>query len=303
MDTILLVITVMSLALALTMSLVAWKVLRADRIRATARMDALRAMALASTQDDPASDLVELGVRDSTELDVADEDPDNLQDFAAADEPWDVLQPPPDGSYRGGPVHAGQDALFDAPSADGVAGRRWLALAAVALLMAAGVATVSALNSPEITAAVAASRAGSSPSGAAATHPLELVALHHAIDAADGSFHVTGLIQNPPNGVPQTGLTAVVYLFTDGDQYTATGRTTLNDGELAVGGESSFVVKIPGVTAVRRYRVGFRAPDGTSIPHVDRRGEFLRGTTEALAGADMATDSRRVPAATEEPAR
>jgi len=59
-----------------------------------------------------------------------------------------------------------------------------------------------------------------------------------------------------------------------------TGRAPLDYVTLAPGDESSFVVKVPVRGPIARYRVGFRAADGTVVAHVDRRtpGSSARNT-------------------------
>jgi hypothetical protein len=105
-----------------------------------------------------------------------------------------------------------------------------------------------------------------------------LLSLRHAA-ANDGSFTVTGLVQNPLDGEAQNGVVVVVYLFDDNGRYFAGGRATLENSVALPGGESSFSVRVPDAGAVTRYRVGFRRDDGTVVQHVDRRGQSPAGTT------------------------
>lgn len=322
MDLVLVIVTAVSLLLAITMSIVAWTLIRNERQRAAARVEALEALAFADVPHEPA-------VRDTlpAAAPAAPEVPDHEHHDVAAPMATAVRETPPLHADVAGTVAApavaarehtdtgqqwdfafrehGHDAadelrhdvphqmpvagrtprgdeavlepvaLFGTAPAAGVAGRRWLALAAVALLVVAGVATFSALNSPEVVAAVAASR----PSAAASTdQPLELLSLRHTVDA-DGVFTVTGLVQNPVNGKDLQKVDAVVYLFDDTGQYFASGRASLDVAEVAPGDESPFVVHIANVTGVSRYRVGFRQGDGKVVAHVDHRGQLPSGTT------------------------
>jgi hypothetical protein len=180
-----------------------------------------------------------------------------------------------DRGHRGRSVRMAHEDMFDHTRAAGAGSRRWLALAAVALVMAAAYVVVSALRSPEIVAAVSASRSGPTTDG---SHPLELLSLKHAT-ANDGTFTVTGLVQNPPDGVTVGKIMAVVYLFDSDGKFFASGRATIDLPAFQPGDESPFVVRIPNVSGVTRYRVGFRREDGLVVAHVDRRGQLPEGTT------------------------
>lgn len=107
--------------------------------------------------------------------------------------------------------------------------------------------------------------------------PLDLLSLSHRVDAGD--LVVTGLIQNPRGGRPTPRVMAVVYVFNAQGEYTASGKAALDFVPLAPGAESPFVVRIPRVAGVTRFRIGFRADDGSVIAHVDRRGQPIDGTT------------------------
>jgi hypothetical protein len=216
MEALLMVGTLVSLGLAVVMSVVGWRLLSTDRRRSAARIEALESEAL------------------------------------SADEPeWDAA-----GLFAAGP----EEAAASAPP-----NRRWLAVAAVAVLMLGGAATTFALyRSPNGTG-----KAGATPIARSAK-PLELLSLRHAADA-DGSFSVTGLVQNPADGGPLKGVIAVIYLFDRDGNYFASGRSSLELLSLQPGDESPFVVHVPDGSNVARYRVTFRRDDGAVMPHVDRR--------------------------------
>ena len=59
----------------------------------------------------------------------------------------------------------------------------------------------------------------------------------------------------------------------------ASGKASLEFAPLAPGAESPFIVRLPKTTGVTRFRVGFRAQDGSVVAHVDRRGQPVLGTT------------------------
>ncbi len=105
---------------------------------------------------------------------------------------------------------------------------------------------------------------------APAAMPLELVALGHQRDA--DQLTVRGVVRNPPAGADRDHLTAVVFLFTADGGFLTSGRAALESPGLHPGGESTFVVTVPGAIEVGRYRVSFRTDDRI-IPHVDRRHE------------------------------
>lgn len=337
MDLVLVIVTAVSLVLAITMSAVAWTLIRNERQRTAARVEALEALAFSGTPRETsrpstvhAASASEVEVQQEVDArDVIEDTPASIvvtaaatlpgdappihaaasatvaaaavtrRESADANQQWDFAfrESGADAAddHRHDVVHhaplggratrvfepvARPDDMFGAAPAAGVAGRRWLAVAAVALLLVAGVATFSALNSPEVVAAVAASR----PSAASGSEqPLELLSLRHTVDA-DGAFTVTGLVQNPLNGKELQKVEAVVYLFDDTGQYFASGRSNLDVAAVEPGDESPFVVHIANVTGVSRYRVGFRQGDGRVVAHVDHRGQLPSGTTGDALG-------------------
>lgn len=127
------------------------------------------------------------------------------------------------------------------------------------------------------------------PAAAAGSAPLELLSMRHARDG--DTFTVSGLVRNPPvrrspgeggrAGGEVTRVTAVVFAFDRAGTFVASGRAPLDFTTLDPGDESPFVVTIPRVSEVGRYRVSFRTEDG-AVRHVDRRGEASR-----LAAVDL----------------
>lgn len=116
---------------------------------------------------------------------------------------------------------------------------------------------------------------------AAVPAPLELVSLSHRREPG-GDFIVTGLVQNPVQGRNTAGLVAVVYLFDGDGQFFASGKSAIEVSSLAPGDQSPFLIRLPTIAKVSRYRIGFRLGDGGVYAHVDRRGEPLVGTTAAV---------------------
>ena len=105
---------------------------------------------------------------------------------------------------------------------------------------------------------------------APATLPLELVALGH--ERVGDQLTVRGVVHNPASGAGMDRLTAVVLLFTSEGGFIASGRAFVESPALRPGGESTFVVTVPGATDVGRYRVSF-STDDRIVPHLDKRHE------------------------------
>ena len=102
------------------------------------------------------------------------------------------------------------------------------------------------------------------------TEPLELVALGHARDVR--VLTITGTVRNPSSGVKVEGLTAVISLLDKTGALVSTKDVPLDYRALGPGEEAPFKVSIPDSGAIARYRVSFRA--GTDVvPHVDRRAD------------------------------
>ena len=317
METLLMTVTLVSLALAIGMAVLAWRLLREDRQRSAARAEALEAMAAES--DEPvgaprgtASPMEEGFVRQpsieprprlSTGLSPRAPEPAPVR-FAALDDDgrlgdWEFRRqqessvPVTRLAASNGPQRhtatSSAEVMFGSAVDRPVSSRRWLAVAAVALLMACGIGAVYAISRPAV-------EASNPPSESTATRigdarPLELLSLRHSTDP-DGAFTVTGLVQNPYGGHAVHKVVAVVYLFDRDGNYFAGGKAALDFTALQPGDESPFVVHVPNVSRVSRYRVGFRSEDGGVVAHIDRRGQLPGSTTgDAIDGS---TDHRSV---------
>ena len=250
MDTMMWVILAAALALALGMAVVAWRLLRSDRERTEARAAMLRQLAF---EPEPAL---------------------NERAFQA-------------------PIEASFEPAFGA-TVDRTAPptRRLMAVAVIVVFMAIGAASVYGIygTSSEDGADGAAARTNARDDGAGGTDatarktsrrgeaaPLELLSLSHRSEAGD--FVVAGLVQNPGGGRPAASVMAVVDVFNANGEYFASGKAPLEFAPLAPGAESPFVVRLPKTAGVTRFRVGFRAQDGSVVAHVDRRGQPIGGTT------------------------
>ena len=79
----------------------------------------------------------------------------------------------------------------------------------------------------------------------------------------------------PWEGAAVNGVTAVVFAFDRTGAFVASGRAPLDFSALAPGDESPFVVNVPNVSDVARYRVTFRSGTGV-VRHIDRRGNQVQ---------------------------
>ena len=87
----------------------------------------------------------------------------------------------------------------------------------------------------------------------------------------DGStLTVAGLVRNPRAAAPVSRIAAVVFAFDRDGSFVTSGRAPLDFVMLGPGDESPFVVTLPNVGDVGRYRVSFRTDSGI-VRHVDRR--------------------------------
>jgi hypothetical protein len=296
MDTLLVVVAVVALALAALLSVVSWKLLRDSRERSAARVAALESLALAEdAEPEPTwhaamageDDGWDLALRRPAEVEPEPEraeleaefEPELEPEFELKFEPAAaaaaVRRAAPERRYAAVPV---SDAMFEAVEERGAPRRRWAVLAAVGVVVAASAGTAYGLRASDALAHLPLPSFGAGTGGAAQSEPLQLLSLRHVVDPS-GAFTVTGLVQNPADARQVAGIAAVVYLFDRQGRYFATGRASLDSATLAPGAESPFTVVVPEAAVVGRYRVGFRREDGGVAAHVDRRGQEPAGTT------------------------
>jgi len=227
----LLLVTVISIALAAVMGIVAWRIAREEARRSEARIAALAA-----------------------EIHGADALP--LRPVAT------------DLELRPRPVAAASGEMFGG-AAQAQARARWPAvLAAGIFVVATAGALVVVLSGGPAATTHASNQPVPAAAPAAAPAPLELVALGHERDGK--GLIVRGVVRNPASGATVDRLTAVVFLFNREGGFLTSGRVMIEPPGLRPGGESIFVVTIPGAGDVGRYRVSFRTEDRI-VPHIDRR--------------------------------
>jgi hypothetical protein len=272
----LLIVTLSSMALAALMSVIAWRIAAEERRRSEARIAALAAEIHAPAAAPPRAVAAQAGGMRRAEMGLRAEPP-RVSSF-----------PPPrpaprwddDLQLRPGERTAAPPDLFAVKETR--AGSRSGIVATVGALVFAGALALMivlgrgaptrggmapradqiAPNAPQ-TPAVSVARAVVAPAV-----PLELVALGH--ERNRDRLTVRGVVRNPPSGAPVARLTAVVFAFNADGGFLASGRAIIEASALRPGGESTFVVSVPGAGAVGRYRVSFRADDRV-VPHVDKR--------------------------------
>jgi hypothetical protein len=286
METMLIAVTLISLVVALTMSVVAWRASQEQKRLAAARVASLAAAAavpvpavpsVASTAGTATLDAEVIPAGSPWRSPGAVETPRDtpLSSFSseagrgAAQAARVEAVPPP-----AAPQVAVQSGFLAAePSApESNTHQRWLAAAAAVLAVAlTGVVylRMSATGAQAVAAQVQ-----------AASSPLELLSLRHEREGVN--LAVAGLVRNPPTGVLVERVTAMVYLFDAAGTFVTSAKAPIDFLKLTAGDESPFVVKVAAPQSVARYRVSFRTEDGT-LPHVDRRGEPPAATPVSLA--------------------
>jgi hypothetical protein len=230
-------VTLVSLAMAASMSLVVWRMLREERRRSDARVALLVEMA---RPDEPGPD-------PSDGLPLWRDEPIVEHDQAGAEA-----------------AAADPRAIFATHEEPSPLGRR-LAVAGVLALLLGGVISVAILvRGTGMEAATSPAAAVDAPA-----RSLELISLRHTREA--DTMTISGLVQNPRGGALVRRVTAVAFLFDRDGGLVSSGRAPLDYTTLEPGDESPFVILVSGSQNVARYRIGFRADDGRVLAHVDRR--------------------------------
>jgi hypothetical protein len=240
MEGTLIAISVVSLALTSAMAFVTWRVLSLERRREAARVAAL-------------VNLADGGSRQPADL-ILDER----------------------GERHGNHADSGAQTIFAPADRPSPSGRRIVAVAGVAVVMALAVAALlfaSRSSGPaggNVQRAGAGFRNGSvATTGAATAAPLELLSLRHERNGE--KLTITGLVRNPQNGPRLERISAVAFVFDPSGTFVASERALVDFLILSPGEESPFVVTITAPGRVGRYRIGFRGEDGAVVGHVDHR--------------------------------
>lgn len=264
----LLIVTLLSGALAAVMSAIAWRVAREERQSAEARISSLAAEIHAERlETPPPAKEASSGIRPTIGIRaepprrypvpaqrpaarrVAMIDDLPLRDAAvariAAQEPPRLTAPPSSGGFRFATIATIGMSAFGA-------------LAAIAILLSPGPRTAPPGPLPS----------AASDSIVATVQPLELVALGHERDGE--RLTVRGVVRNPASGAEIDRLTAVVFVFNREGEFVTSTRAALDASTLHPGHESTFLIAVPNVGDVGRYRVSFRT-DEQVVPHVDKR--------------------------------
>ena len=239
----LLLVTLISLLLAVIMSVIAWRVAREERRRSEARVAALAA---------------------------------DIHDAGPGERDWDLRQ------SADAPVSVPAAGLFQTTQAERTSPRFAAVIGIGVLVLGSAVAGVLMLGNGSSAATAHVASGANSPNAAGPTNaaaardsanattpvPLELLALGHERDG--DRLTVRGVVRNPASGREVDRVTAVVFLYNRDGGFLSSGRAAIQSATLVPGGESDFTVTVPGAGDVGRYRVSFRTED-LVVPHVDFR--------------------------------
>lgn len=253
MEAALIAITVVSLGVALAMGAVAWRATNEERRRAAARVALLSAAARA--EDAAPGPVAAHGVEG-----VRPWKPARIVATVSPE------RPAPETPASDVALHTGFLGT-DAPG-ESVGRQRGLAAAAAVLAVIVGAFAFARVGGD-------AGRSGT----AGAPPPLELLSLQHEREGA--MLSVSGLVRNPVAGSSVERISVVVLLFDQQGTFVTSSTAPIDFVRLAPGDESPFVVRTQAPLAIARYRVSFRADEGT-LAHVDRRGEGPAATPVAL---------------------
>ena len=245
MDIILLAVTVVSLIVALVMSVTAARLAREEKQRSAARVAALSLAAEDVKVDEP---------KGSSPQDLP------LRAPALAKAPWSAPKIATSPALPASPALSHATGFLGAAETPRDTGGRQksLAFAAIFLFVVMSGGLVWVMSEPR----------GTSAAAVGPNAPLELVSLTH--QRQDQKLAVSGLVRNPVAGAPVERLSAVVFLFDRTGTFITSSKANVDFLKLGAGDETPFVVALDAPSTVARYRVSFRTDDGV-VPHVDRR--------------------------------
>lgn len=238
----LLITTLVSIAVAAALGVLAWQLAQAERRRSEARVAAL--VASLNANDGP------LGL-----------------DLAPDDELSTPLgEPPLDPDVRSAP----HDAMFASTiERESPASGRCVAVGVVAAILVAmiGLAwTVVHVLTPV-----------PQTTDAAPTSPLELLSLTSARRGQE--LVVSGVVRNPRGATTMDEIGAAVLFFDERGGFLMSGRAPLDFQVLAPGEQSPFQLTVVAPESTARYRVSFRRASGAILSHVNRRSSTLASPT------------------------
>jgi hypothetical protein len=170
------------------------------------------------------------------------------------------------------PAQVAVGSMFDRAT-EGLRGRPAIKAAVIGAMVVTIVvgAMIGARMSDNAAASPAPAPHGTIATKAAA--PLELMSMRH--ERQGTTLTVTGLVRNPRQGIAMNGITAVVFAFDRAGAFIASGRAALDESALGPGDQSQFIVNIPNMSDVARYRVTFRSSSGI-VRHIDRRSNQVQ---------------------------
>ena len=307
MDIILLGITIVSLVVALVMSVAAWRLTRDEKQRSAARVAALSVAANEPSFNRPAG-----FAKTPAPPDALEPFPNEPAVRTVTRAPWtspstarpaatapvaSVRMPSEFSSPTELPLNQPQAASFGPPKGgpsqasevithssgflgasevprDNGGRQKTLAFAAAMLFVVMAGGLVWMMSGPE----------GTSAAAVGPNSPLELVSLTHA--RQNEKLAVSGLVRNPVNGKKIEHLSAVVFLFDRMGTFVTSSRANIDFLNLGAGDESPFVVSLAAPATVSRYRVSFRTDDGI-VPHIDRRQAETVGIQQSTVKSEV----------------
>jgi hypothetical protein len=251
MEIILLGVTVVSLLVALVMSVTAWRVAQDEKRRSSARVAAL---SIAAAEPVVRSAPIKAPWAPAPAAVVEVPKPAPVAPPAPPLPEMELNTKRESFSHASGFLGAASEA-----QADSGGRQRSLAVAAAVLFVGLLGGLVWMMAAPR----------GTSAAAVGPNSPLELVSLRH--ERQDEKLAVSGLVRNPAAGKLVERLSAVVFLFDRQGAFVTSAKADVDFLKLGAGDESPFVVSIAAPATVARYRVSFRTDEGV-VPHIDRRG-------------------------------
>lgn len=276
METVLLGVTIVSLMVALIMSVTAWRLARDEKQRSAARVAALSIAATSA----PGGSASYSGQGLSPDHAIGFQARPAAVERPVARAPWapapltmetparpapGAAPPVPEMPLNVAPapraISHSSGFLGASTEQPQVSGGRQRSLAVAATVLFVGLlgGLVWMMSGPR----------GTSAAAVGPNSPLELVSLRH--DRQKEKLAVSGLVRNPATSKPVERLSAVVFLFDRQGTFVTSAKANVDFLKIGAGDESPFVVTLDAPATVARYRVSFRTDEGV-VPHIDRRG-------------------------------